>query len=178
MVIHRSKPFCVWSPLTTFRHAKHHLQGKNKGQHIQCIFNTAMFNQYRIECNQESMKNEERWKVWYQNFHFILFNIKAHFKTTRYTLYPYIGQATFSQYIGRTYKLSTFRNPTQNQLTNSNIKWCFSTFSMKFLWTKMYGQRQSCWSQVLRTDAKRRNRREHISVCDFANMRKLQSKIR
>lgn len=85
MIIHRSKPFCVWSPLTTFRHAKHHLQGKNKGQHIQCIFNTAMFNQYRMECNQESMKNEERWKVWYQNFHFILFNIKAHFKTTRHT---------------------------------------------------------------------------------------------
>lgn len=121
MIIHRSKPFCVWSPLTTFRHAKHHLQGKNKGQHIQCIFNTAMFNQYRMECNQESMKNEERWKAWYQNFHFILFNIKAHFKTTRYTLCLYIGQATFSQYIGRTYKLSTFRNPTQNQLTNSNI---------------------------------------------------------
>lgn len=123
-------------------------------------------------------KYEKRWKAWHLNFHSILFIIKAQFETCYTSLVYWIGQATFSQQTVRTYKLDTFRNPIQKQLTDLNIK------SFSFIMIDEIPWNKNVWAKTIMLvtgfknwDKKKRQKKKHLYVF-FANMRKLLCKVR
>lgn len=167
-IIQRSKPFCGWSLPTSIRHAMHN------GEHIQGIIYTAIFIQHRIEWNQGSMKKDEKPGI----LTFTPYYSSLRHNLRHVILVYWIGQATFSRQTARTYKLDTFRNPIQKQLTDLNIK------SFSFIMIDEIPWNKNVWAKTIMLvtgfknwDKKKRQKKKHIYVF-FANMRKLLCKIR